>query len=55
MKRLMNKTTITINLCMFCVLISSAQEWNKEWPILKTYGGKYINEENKTKIGSRII
>ena len=40
----MNKTTITMTLCMFFVLISSAQEWNKEWPILKTYEGKYTNE-----------
>lgn len=40
----MNRTFSTMVLCMLSATISFAQDWHKEWPILKTYKGKYLDE-----------
>jgi len=37
----------TVCLLVFCLNIATTmlgQEWNKHWPIIKTYEGKYLDE-----------
>ncbi|MET2985596.1 GH116 family glycosyl-hydrolase [Aureibaculum conchae] len=40
----MKKTTFTVLTICFFAQIIIAQNWNNNWPILKTYEGKYIEE-----------
>ncbi|RPA67850.1 hypothetical protein EF405_12835 [Cyclobacteriaceae bacterium YHN15] len=40
----MNKSILLIIACTLCATSVTGQDWNKDWPILKTYEDKYLKE-----------